>query len=43
MLRYNCYDNSFKTIAVELGALPGVQEKDVVQIVDIHTILQLIL
>ena len=37
--KYDYYDDSFKVTAVELGALPGVQAKDVAEILDIHPIM----
>ena len=37
--KYNYYDDEFKATAVELGALPGVQSKDVAEVLDIHPIM----
>jgi len=37
--KYDYYDDSFKATAVELGALPGVHEKDVAKVLDIHPIM----
>ena len=34
--QYDYYDDSFKATAVKLGALPGVQAKDVAEVLDIH-------
>jgi len=36
---YSSYDDRFKVTAVELGALPGVNAKDVAEILDIHPIM----
>ena len=37
--KYDYYDDAFKAIAVELGALPGVHAKDVAEVLDIHPIM----
>lgn len=37
--KYDSYDDRFKAIAVELGALPGVKAIDVAEILDIHPIM----
>ena len=37
--KYDYYDDRFKATAVELGALPGVQAKDVAEVLDIHPIM----
>jgi len=36
---YSSYDDRFKATAVELGALPGVNAKDVAEVLDIHPIM----
>jgi len=37
--KYDYYNDAFKVTAVELGALPGVQSKDVAEILDIHPVM----
>ncbi len=37
--KYDFYDDAFKATAVELGALPGVQAKDIAEVLDIHPIM----
>ena len=37
--KYDFYDDEFKATAVMLGALPGVQSKDVAEVLDIHPIM----
>ena len=37
--KYDFYDDQFKATAVTLGALPGVQSKDVAEVLDIHPIM----
>ena len=37
--KYNFYDDQFKATAVKLGALPGVQSKDVAEVLDIHPVM----
>lgn len=37
--RYDYYEDSYKATAVKLGALPGVQAKDVAEVLDIHPIM----
>ena len=37
--KYDYYDDWFKATAVELGALPGIQAKDVAEVLDIHPIM----
>lgn len=37
--KYDYYDDWFKATAVELGALSGVQSKDVAEVLDIHPIM----
>lgn len=37
--KYDYYDDGFKATAVELGALPGIQAKDVAEVLDIHPIM----
>ena len=37
--QYDSYSDTFKATAVELGALPGVQAKDIAEILDIHPIM----
>ena len=37
--KYDFYDDAFKATAVELGQLPGVQAKDIAQVLDIHPIM----
>jgi len=35
-IKYDTYNDAFKATAVVLGALPGVQAKDVAEVLDIH-------
>ena len=37
--KYDSYGDVFKATAVELGALPGVQAKDVAEVLDIHPVM----
>lgn len=37
--KYDSYGDTFKAIAVELGALPGIQAKEVAEILDIHPVM----
>lgn len=38
-IQYDYYNDSFKATAVELGALSGVQAKDVAEVLNIHPVM----